>query len=94
MRGLARLGRNKWLFAVEDVIFRLKSALIADYVVLGGGNAKLITELPPNTRRGSNEHALLGGLRLWDPQLQSVESRDGAPPPKAGVTSRERSSSV
>lgn len=71
-RGLARLGKKKWQRAVEDVVFRLKSALIADYVVLGGGNAKLIDQLPPNTRLGSNQHALQGGLRLW-------ESRTPAP---------------
>src|SRR6202040_2867029 len=35
-RGLKRLGRKKWQAAVEDVVTRLKNALVADYVVLGG----------------------------------------------------------
>jgi polyphosphate glucokinase len=41
-RGLDRLGKRRWLRAVRDVTARLKAALVADYVVLGGGNAKLL----------------------------------------------------
>src|SRR5262245_40625158 len=37
-RGLKRLGRKKWRRFVFDVMARLKAALVADYVVLGGGN--------------------------------------------------------
>src|SRR3981081_377891 len=40
IRGLERLGKDRWQKAVYDVVSRLKAALIADYVVLGGGNAK------------------------------------------------------
>lgn len=76
-RGLEWLGKKKWQRAVEDVVSRLKSALITDYVVLGGGNAKLVTCLPPNTRRGNNQHALVGGMRLWDPETPGV--KDDAP---------------
>jgi len=39
--------------------------------VLGGGNADKVDELPPNTRRGDNENAFLGGFRLWDPNAQA-----------------------
>lgn len=34
-----RLGENKWMKAVHDVVAKLKNALEADYIVLGGGNA-------------------------------------------------------
>jgi polyphosphate glucokinase len=27
-----------------------------------------IDELPPNTRRGDNERAFVGGFRLWEPE--------------------------
>jgi polyphosphate glucokinase len=37
----------------------------ADYVVLGGGNAKLLKKLPPGTRLGDNSNAFQGGYRLW-----------------------------
>jgi polyphosphate glucokinase len=64
-RGLVRLGAKRWQKAVFDVVARLKAALVADYVVLGGGNAKKLKELPPDCRAGHNENAFVGGFRLW-----------------------------
>jgi polyphosphate glucokinase len=63
--GLKRLGRKKWRKHVEIVIAMFKFALQADYVVLGGGNARLIKQLPPDTRLGENANAFRGGFRLW-----------------------------
>jgi hypothetical protein len=51
---------------VADVVERLKQALEAEYVVLGGGNAKHIKDLPPGTRMGDNRNAFVGGSRLWE----------------------------
>ena len=65
VRGLDRMGKKKWQKAVYDVVERLKAALIADYVVLGGGNAKKLTVLPEGCRLGHNENAFIGGFRLW-----------------------------
>ena len=65
-RGLKRLGKKKWQRAVEDVVCRLKAALVADYVVLGGGNAKKLQPLPEEARLGDNAHAFVGGRRLWE----------------------------
>jgi predicted NBD/HSP70 family sugar kinase len=59
-------GQAKWQASVHDVVARLKAALIAEDVVLGGGNAKKLTELPLNCRLGSNLNAFLGGARLWE----------------------------
>jgi polyphosphate glucokinase len=64
-RGRQRLGKRKWREAVAEAIERLSSALEPDYVVLGGGNAKRLDELPPHVRRGANDNAFLGGARLW-----------------------------
>jgi polyphosphate glucokinase len=61
-----RLGNRKWRRAVADVVARLKHACIADYVVLGGGNARKLPELPPGARLGDNANAFTGGVRLWD----------------------------
>ena len=61
-----RRGNVKWQATVHDVVARLRAALIADYVVLGGGNAKRLTELPPNSRPGNNTNAFVGGARLWE----------------------------
>jgi polyphosphate glucokinase len=66
VRGLKRLGKKNWRRHVADVVERLKDALEPDYVVIGGGNAKSIAKLPPNTRLGDNRNAFLGGFRLWD----------------------------
>lgn len=66
-RGLKRLGRRRWVAAVSDVVARLKAAMVADEVVLGGGNVRRLEILPPGTRRGDNAHAFLGGQRLWEP---------------------------
>ena len=69
LRGLKRLGKKKWREHVFDVVERLKTALEADYVVLGGGNAKVLKQLPPGARLGDNAYAFRGGYRMWkDPQ--------------------------
>ena len=65
-RGLDRFGRKKWRRFVADVATRLRLAVVADYVVLGGGNSRLIKDLPPNARLGKNENAFRGGFRLWE----------------------------
>ena len=65
LRGLKRLGKKKWRRHVGEVVEELKNALEADYVVLGGGNAKLLKKLPPHARLGDNSTAFTGGFRLW-----------------------------
>jgi hypothetical protein len=92
VEALERLGKKKWAKNVYDVVARLRNALQADYVVLGGGNAKRLGELPPRTFLGDNQNAREGGFRLWldldrqretDPgcHLQSGEGRgvEGGP---------------
>lgn len=64
-RGLEKYGNKKWQRAVHDVTQRLKAALVADYIVIGGGNAKKLEELPPGARLGDNANAFIGGFRLW-----------------------------
>jgi polyphosphate glucokinase len=63
---LLRFGKKKWRLKVSAVIEELSAALEPDYVVLGGGNAKLLKELPANARLGNNANAFLGAFRLWD----------------------------
>jgi predicted NBD/HSP70 family sugar kinase len=66
LRGLQRLGKKRWRRNVAKVVEELKNALEADYVVLGGGNAKLLKKLPPGSRLGDNSTAFTGGFRLWE----------------------------
>jgi polyphosphate glucokinase len=64
-RGRKRLGKERWQKAVAETTERLSAALGPDYVILGGGDAKKLTELPENARLGANDNAFLGGFRLW-----------------------------
>jgi polyphosphate glucokinase len=66
-RGLERLGRKRWEKALAETVAILADGLQPDYVVLGGGNSKILTELPPGARLGENSNAFLGGFRLWNP---------------------------
>jgi predicted NBD/HSP70 family sugar kinase len=65
-RGLERLGKKKWRQHVAKIVKKLKVALEADYVVLGGGNIKKLKKLPASARLGSNENAFSGGFRMWE----------------------------
>jgi polyphosphate glucokinase len=64
-RGLKRLGKRKWNRHVLDIVTRFKTAFEADEVVVGGGNARLLHELPAGVRLGANANAFAGGFRLW-----------------------------
>ncbi len=64
-RALKRLGRKKWRQAVKEVVEQLSTVLEADYIVLGGGNARKLKRLPKNARLGSNDFAFIGGFRVW-----------------------------
>jgi polyphosphate glucokinase len=69
--GRQRLGKKRWRAAVAETVELLSKALEPDYVVLGGGNAKLLKELPPNARLGANQNAFIGAFRLWDEAMPS-----------------------
>ena len=66
LAGLERRGRKAWRRSVKDVIERLRAAFVADYVLLGGGNAKLMKKLPEGVQLGANSNAIAGGIALWD----------------------------
>lgn len=65
LRGLIKYGKQKWRRYVTDVVERLIAALEPDEVVLGGGNAHKLKQLPSKCRVGDNFNAFLGGCRLW-----------------------------
>jgi polyphosphate glucokinase len=80
IRGLKRLGKKKWRRYVGRVAEQLRNALEAEYVVLGGGNAKLLKTLPLGCRLGNNSTAFTGGFRLWDePEVKSKWNRGHNP---------------
>jgi hypothetical protein len=63
--GLDRLGKKKWRKIVAEVVTHLRIALEVDYVVLGGGNVRLLKELPEEARLGDNSNAMIGGRLIW-----------------------------
>jgi polyphosphate glucokinase len=66
--GLEKRGKKRWRADIADIVAKLTAAMEPDYVMLGGGNAKKLDELPPNARLGGNSDAFAGGFRLWDPE--------------------------
>ena len=71
--GVALLGEKKWKREVIYAVTQLKRSFIADYVVLGGGNARRFDTFPEGIEPGQNENAFLGGLRLWETKKHSRE---------------------
>ena len=68
LQGLKRCGKKRWRRQVAEVTEALRRALQVEYVVLGGGNAKKLKDLPEGARLGDNGKAFLGGFRLWEDQ--------------------------
>lgn len=64
-RGVERLGVAAWRLALADIVRLLKMATVAEHVVLGGGNTRLLDGLPDHCRLGDNANAFVGGWRLW-----------------------------
>jgi predicted NBD/HSP70 family sugar kinase len=83
--GLRRFGLAEWRRVVGTALVKLMHAFIADYVVIGGGNAKRLRSLPHGIRRGHNLTAFRGGARLWG--VNDVPILTTAPPvaPEAHV---------
>jgi len=66
LRGYRQHGKRRWRKYVNEVVRLLRAGLVADYVVLGGGQAKLLKKLPVGCRPGSNFNAFIGGRRVWE----------------------------
>lgn len=74
-RGLRKLGKRAWREAVKTLVHAFLPAFEVDYVVLGGGNAKVIKEVPAGARVAHNQTAFRGGFRLWhSDDIQTLES--------------------
>jgi polyphosphate glucokinase len=64
--GMERVGKKRWRKAVAETVDHFYRAMEPDYVVIGGGNALELDELPDYARRGDNTNAFKGGFRLWE----------------------------
>ena len=72
LAGLERRGKKKWRKSVIEIVDLLKAGMVCDYVLLGGGNAKLMKKLPPHVILGANSNAIEGGIKLWDQAAPAV----------------------
>jgi polyphosphate glucokinase len=90
LAGLERRGEERWRKSVLDIIERLQTALICDSVLLGGGNAKLMKDLPSHVVLGANSNAIDGGIKLWDDRStpattpSTPPAKTTKPPAKSG----------
>lgn len=86
-RGLKKIGKKAWRREIDLIVPMLMAATLADYVVLGGGNAKEIKNPPGGARLSNNLTAFRGGFRLW--HVDDVKTLDGEvdlPPTPTPVT--------
>jgi polyphosphate glucokinase len=83
--GLGRFGKKRWRKLVEDVIERLVAALEPEDIVIGGGNVIHMKKLLRGCRTSDNDHAFIGGFRMWEKPPQTMDRSD-----KKKVFSRKR----
>lgn len=67
---LVRSGTKRWEKHVMNCIDHFANAFQPDDIVLGGGNSKLLTEIPEGCRLGTNQNAFKGGFRLWEEEFK------------------------
>jgi len=73
--GLAKMGERAWKSEVRHAVLQLRKSFVADYVVLGGGNAKRFNTLPEGIEPGHNRNAYLGGVRLWEMDARTKKKK-------------------
>jgi hypothetical protein len=79
--GMRKLGKKKWRRAIDLVVPSLMAALLVDYVVIGGGNAKQVKNPPAGSRLSNNLTAFRGGFRLWHVEdVQTLAAGEDRPP--------------
>ena len=66
-QALGRVGKEEWNRRLFEVVARLEATFSYRMLFIGGGNAsKIVTDLPANVRKVSNDAGLVGGIRLWE----------------------------
>jgi predicted NBD/HSP70 family sugar kinase len=71
-RGRKKRGTKRWQKLVAEAVEQLRAALEPDSIVLGGGNAAKLDQLPPKAQLGSNSNAFTGGFRIWQTTKQAA----------------------
>ncbi|MGC2110126.1 MAG: ROK family protein [Candidatus Korobacteraceae bacterium] len=72
-RALAKHGRKRWNEHVAEAIDQLYRLFYYDRIYIGGGNAvKVDIKLPKNATICSNQDGILGGIKLWERELDEL----------------------
>lgn len=72
-RALAKEGRKRWNKRLAEAIEQLYRVFYYDQLYIGGGNTgKISIQLPKNTKIISNEDGILGGIKLWEKNLDEL----------------------
>jgi polyphosphate glucokinase len=72
-RALAREGKKKWNKRLGEAIDQLYRLFYYDHLYIGGGNAaKIKMKLPDNVSVISNQDGILGGIKLWERDLDEL----------------------
>jgi polyphosphate glucokinase len=72
-RALAKEGRKKWNKRLGEAIDQLYHLFYYDRLYIGGGNAaKISISLPKNATVISNQDGILGGIKLWERELEEL----------------------
>ncbi|EOX5955344.1 ROK family protein [Providencia rettgeri] len=58
-------GNKVWENKVLNITDNFYQVFMPDYIVLGGGNVVRINNLPEYVRRGGNDKAFIGGMKIW-----------------------------
>jgi polyphosphate glucokinase len=78
VRALQKRGRKKWEQHVHTAVAQLQDAFAPDDIVLGGGNAKKLKQLPNGCRLGTNANAFAGAFRLFAASPASRHTAKGS----------------
>jgi polyphosphate glucokinase len=76
---LRAIGRRRWNKRLARALTCVRNLTFYDILYIGGGNARHIRlELEPNIRIVPNDAGIVGGVRLWDPQLDQTFTSGGS----------------
>jgi polyphosphate glucokinase len=74
-RALEKEGRKKWNKRLAEAIQQLYAVFYYDHLYIGGGNAaKINIKLPDDATVISNQDGILGGIKLWERDLDELEN--------------------
>ncbi len=72
-RALEKNGKKKWNKRLAEAIDQLYRLFYYDRLYIGGGNAaKIAIKLPANAEVISNQDGILGGIKLWERNLDEM----------------------